>query len=323
LWRFAPKRRFATRVWSRSSPKPTSPDASRRSRARLHYRACAFRIIAALAKDRVYYVGHPIAVVVARDRYIAADALDLITVEYEPASAVTDPEKALEAGTPAVHPEWPDNICFTYHQEGGDPETAFRQAEVVVKQRIVNQRLVPSPMETRGVVADWHVGNRTVLHNKSLRSRINELPTKCATMLRRGATYVTSAILPIRNVDLTSLLIAHIVLILKAELFLRTTAIPWSYASWPSPRLPIGLSLQPLPPNIDQCKSYRSTPRIARYKNQSVIGPFAMFVTNAARDKLRRLTRNRLRQKVTPYPVGEKDYEITRMHRCDRSTQGR
>jgi carbon-monoxide dehydrogenase large subunit len=115
-----------------------------------------------LAKDRVYYVGHPIAVVVARDRYIAADALDLITVEYEPVSAMADPEKALEAGAPAVHPEWPDNICFTYHQDGGDPEAAFRDAEVVVKQRIVNQRLIPSPMETRGVVADWHIGNRTL-----------------------------------------------------------------------------------------------------------------------------------------------------------------
>ena len=117
---------------------------------------------AVLAKDRVYYSGHPIAVVVAHDRYVAADALELITVEYEPAPAVADAEKALEPGAPVVHPEWPDNICFTYHQEGGDPETAFRNADVVVKQRIVNQRLIPSPMETRGVVADWHAGNRTL-----------------------------------------------------------------------------------------------------------------------------------------------------------------
>jgi hypothetical protein len=56
-----------------------------------------------------------------------------------------------------------------------------------------------------------------VLRNKSVRCRINELPT-CVVLLRRGATYVTSAILPIRNVNLTLLPIARIVLILKAEL---------------------------------------------------------------------------------------------------------
>src|SRR5579871_803177 len=108
-----------------------------------------------LAKDRVYFVGHPVAVVVATDRYVAADALDLIEVDYEPTPAVADPEKALEPGAPAVHPEWPDNIAFTYHQEGGEPDKAFAEAEVVVKERIVSQRLIPSAMETRGVVADF------------------------------------------------------------------------------------------------------------------------------------------------------------------------
>ncbi|HVP48069.1 MAG TPA: xanthine dehydrogenase family protein molybdopterin-binding subunit [Bryobacteraceae bacterium] len=110
---------------------------------------------AILAKDRVYFIGHPVAVVVATDRYIAADALDRIEVDYDPLPAVTDPEKALAQGAPAVHPEWPDNIAFTYHQEGGDPEKAFKEAEVVVKQRITSQRLIPTAMETRGVVAEY------------------------------------------------------------------------------------------------------------------------------------------------------------------------
>jgi len=110
---------------------------------------------AILAKDRVYFIGHPVAVVVATDRYIAADALDLIEVDYEPLPAVTDPEKAIAAGAPAVHPEWPDNTAFLYHQEGGDPEKAFKEAEVVVKQRITSQRLIPTAMETRGVVAEY------------------------------------------------------------------------------------------------------------------------------------------------------------------------
>lgn len=109
-----------------------------------------------LAQDRVYFVGHPVAVVVATDRYVAADALDLIEVDYEPLPAVADPEKALAPGAPAVHPEWPDNIAFTYHQEGGEPAKAFAEAEVMVKQRITSQRLIPTAMETRGVVADYH-----------------------------------------------------------------------------------------------------------------------------------------------------------------------
>ena len=115
-----------------------------------------------LAKDRVYFIGHPVAVVVATDRYIAADALDLIEVDYEPLQAVTDPEKAIAAGAPAVHPEWPDNTAFLYHQEGGDPEKAFKEAEVVVKQRITSQRLIPTAMETRGVVAEYRSAEKNL-----------------------------------------------------------------------------------------------------------------------------------------------------------------
>src|SRR5947207_10252880 len=60
-----------------------------------------------LAQDRVYYVGHPVAVVVATDRYLARDAADAVEVDYEPLPAVTDPEKAIAPGAPAVHPDWP------------------------------------------------------------------------------------------------------------------------------------------------------------------------------------------------------------------------
>lgn len=115
-----------------------------------------------LATDRVYFIGHPVAVVVATDRYVARDAADLVEVDYEPLPAVTDPEKALVPGAPAVHPEWPDNTAFNYHQEGGDVEKAFAEAEVVVEQRITSQRLVPSAMETRGVVAEWRPGDRAL-----------------------------------------------------------------------------------------------------------------------------------------------------------------
>jgi len=70
---------------------------------------------AILAQNRVYFVGHAVAAVVATDRYVAQDALGLIEVDYEPTDHVADPEKALEEGSVRVHPEYPDNIAFTYH----------------------------------------------------------------------------------------------------------------------------------------------------------------------------------------------------------------
>src|SRR5215467_1469598 len=113
-----------------------------------------------LATKRVYFVGHPVAVVIARDRYLAHDAADLVEVDYDVVPAVTEPERALSQGAPAVHPQWPDNIAFTYHQDGGDVDKAFAEAEVVVKQRIISQRLIPTAMETRGVVAEWRAADR-------------------------------------------------------------------------------------------------------------------------------------------------------------------
>ncbi|MBM3792473.1 MAG: xanthine dehydrogenase family protein molybdopterin-binding subunit [Acidobacteria bacterium] len=115
-----------------------------------------------LATDRVYFVGHPVAVVVAGDKYVARDAADSIEVDYDVLPAAADPEKALTPGAPAVHPEWPDNTAFTYHQEGGDIAQAFAEADVIVKQRITSQRLIPTPMETRGVVADWKPGDKAL-----------------------------------------------------------------------------------------------------------------------------------------------------------------
>jgi aerobic carbon-monoxide dehydrogenase large subunit len=114
-----------------------------------------------LAKDRVYFAGHPVAVVVATDRYIAFDGADLVEVDWDPTEAVADPEKALAHGAPAVHPEWADNIAFTFQQKGGDIDQAFAEAEVIVKERIVSQRLVPMAMEGRAVLADYKHGDQT------------------------------------------------------------------------------------------------------------------------------------------------------------------
>jgi carbon-monoxide dehydrogenase large subunit len=121
-----------------------------------------------LAQNRVYYVGHPVAVVVATDRYLARDAADLVEVDYAPTPAVADPEKALAPGAPAVHPQWPDNVAFNFHQEGGDTEQAFRDADLVIRQRITSQRLIPTSIETRGVIAEWRAGERSLtLHSST------------------------------------------------------------------------------------------------------------------------------------------------------------
>lgn len=113
-----------------------------------------------LAGDRVYYVGHPVAAVVATDKYIAADAIERIEVDYEPTELVSDPEEALQEGAVKVHPEYPDNVAFTFSQEGGDVEDAFRQADVIVKEKILVPRLAPLPIETRGVVAEYDEGSQ-------------------------------------------------------------------------------------------------------------------------------------------------------------------
>lgn len=107
----------------------------------------------ALALDKVRYVGEPIAAVVANDPYIARDALDLIEVEYEPLPAVVDPEKALEKETSPIHEGLGGNAAFTWKREAGDVDAAFRDADLIIKQRVINQRLIPMALEPRGVIA--------------------------------------------------------------------------------------------------------------------------------------------------------------------------
>ncbi|MBM4264164.1 MAG: xanthine dehydrogenase family protein molybdopterin-binding subunit [Deltaproteobacteria bacterium] len=109
----------------------------------------------ALAVDKTCYVGEPVAAVVAEDRYTARDGVDLIEVDYEPLPAVTDPEKALTAASPVIHAQWPDNLAFRWQQERGNVAGAFKQADKIVKQRLVHQRLAPIAMETRGVLANY------------------------------------------------------------------------------------------------------------------------------------------------------------------------
>jgi carbon-monoxide dehydrogenase large subunit len=113
-----------------------------------------------LALDRVRFVGEGVAVVVASNAYAARDALDLIEVDYEPLTPVVDPEKAMEKGAPVLHEGNEDNVAYHWELEGGDVKAAFEKADKIIKQRIINQRLIPAAMETRGVVAEYKPGER-------------------------------------------------------------------------------------------------------------------------------------------------------------------
>ena len=98
------------------------------------------------------------AVVVAETRTMARDAVDLVEVDYEPLPAVTDPEKALEKGSPLTHPEHGTNVAFTWNLPAGDIDGAFKKADKVLKLHIVHPRLTPMAIEPRGCAASWNAG---------------------------------------------------------------------------------------------------------------------------------------------------------------------
>ncbi len=115
-----------------------------------------------LAYEKVRCVGDAVAAVVADSLYAAADAAQLVDVDYEQLPAVVDAEKATKRGAPLLHKEAPNNTAFDWSVGGGDYDAAAKKAEVVVKQRFINQRLIPNAMETRGVVADYNPGTNQI-----------------------------------------------------------------------------------------------------------------------------------------------------------------
>jgi carbon-monoxide dehydrogenase large subunit len=112
-----------------------------------------------LAADHVTFVGHPIAAVVATDKYAARDAIDLIMVDYEELPVVVDVEEAAK-GAPLVYEEYGDNIAYKLTSGEGDIEEALAASDHIIKQRIVHQRLIPIAMEPRGVLARYYPGEK-------------------------------------------------------------------------------------------------------------------------------------------------------------------
>jgi carbon-monoxide dehydrogenase large subunit len=115
-----------------------------------------------LACDRVRYVGDPIAMVVADDRYRAEDALARIEVEYEALPAVVDARAAATPGSPLLFEAVGTNVVASFDQVFGEIERAIREADVVVRETFDVQRHTAVPMETRGVVAEWDSGRRVL-----------------------------------------------------------------------------------------------------------------------------------------------------------------
>jgi carbon-monoxide dehydrogenase large subunit len=127
----------------------------------------------AVAVDTVRYGGEPVAVVVAGDRYIARDAADAIVVSYETLPAVVDLEQAMTGKPTVIHPGFPNNLAVALVPSGTGVsasgtvddsaiDAAFSKADVVISQRMVNQRLAPTTMEPRGVVAHYEMGKGTM-----------------------------------------------------------------------------------------------------------------------------------------------------------------
>jgi carbon-monoxide dehydrogenase large subunit len=111
-----------------------------------------------LAEEKVHYLAEAVAVVVAEDPYLAADARESIFVDYEPLPPVLDLEAALAEGGPIIHEEFDSNLAFRWSMEGGDVKSAFAEADVIVELPLHNQRLVGNAMETRAVLASYDRG---------------------------------------------------------------------------------------------------------------------------------------------------------------------
>ncbi|HET9753286.1 MAG TPA: molybdopterin cofactor-binding domain-containing protein, partial [Myxococcales bacterium] len=116
-----------------------------------------------LAVDRARHMGEAVAVVIADSPYVARDAAELVSVDWEPLPAVADASKAVQHGAPSLHDEAPDNVSFRW-QLGDKAATdkAFAGAAKVVKQSFRNHRLIPNAIEPRACLASSNPGTGEV-----------------------------------------------------------------------------------------------------------------------------------------------------------------
>jgi carbon-monoxide dehydrogenase large subunit len=109
----------------------------------------------ALARDKVFYVGQPVAVVVAEDPYLARDAVDAVQVSYQPLPPVMDPAEAADEGSTPIHQDLGGNVVMRFHTGRGDLAASFARADRIVRGSYDVPRLSAAPMEGRGLVARY------------------------------------------------------------------------------------------------------------------------------------------------------------------------
>jgi carbon-monoxide dehydrogenase large subunit len=109
----------------------------------------------ALPLERACWQGEPVVAVVAATRAQAEDACELVVIEWEELPAVTDPETALDPGTPLIHPELGDNLVFGLDLAKGDVDGAFARAYAVVEETFHFGRHTGVTLEPRSVIADY------------------------------------------------------------------------------------------------------------------------------------------------------------------------
>ncbi len=115
-----------------------------------------------LARDKVRYVGEPVVAVLAENRYLAEDALELINIEYDVLEPLVDPEAALADGAPLLHEEAPSNVIASRTFARGEIDAAMAEAEIRVSGRFRMRRKTPLAMENRACVAEWDAGRRAL-----------------------------------------------------------------------------------------------------------------------------------------------------------------
>jgi aerobic carbon-monoxide dehydrogenase large subunit len=140
-------------AWMKPLPTAGAAPASLASHIGLHTRVTPQY---PLARDRVRFVGEPVAVVVARSRAAAEDAAEQVEVEYEPLPAVVETEAALAPEAPRLFPEWDSNVALRFTHAIGNSEAAFQAADVVVRERFRVHRYTGVPVECRGMVVEPH-----------------------------------------------------------------------------------------------------------------------------------------------------------------------
>ena len=121
----------------------------------------------ALARDEVRYVGETIAMVVARDRYIAEDAAGAIVVKYEPLPVVAEIEDANAPDAPLVHRDRADNVVAKVAEEHGDVDAGFAASTHIFEWRLEIERSAATPLEGRGVVARFDEEGGLLVHDST------------------------------------------------------------------------------------------------------------------------------------------------------------